>query len=110
MEKPTRLVYVAGPYSAPTAWGRKENVRKAAEIGLELMKKGYAVIVPHKNTEDYHESFTSEELIDFDLVMLARCDFAVFVEGWEHSPGSQIERDYCNANGIPAFDYNDTVF
>lgn len=41
------LVYVAGPYAAPTPEGIEQNVRRAVAVGAYATRLGYAPIVPH---------------------------------------------------------------
>ncbi len=46
--------YLAGPYSAPTAEGRAENVRKIGRICRFLTRQGYAVVTIHAAIEAGH--------------------------------------------------------
>ena len=42
-----RVAYIAGPYRADSRRGIWQNIRRAAEAGVVVARKGYAVIVPH---------------------------------------------------------------
>lgn len=45
------LVYVIGAYSGNV----KENIQKAEEASIALIRAGYHVITPHKNTAGYEK-------------------------------------------------------
>ena len=44
------LIYVAGPYRAPTAWQREQNIHRAREVGVMLARAGAYPVIPHANT------------------------------------------------------------
>lgn len=105
---PTRpLVYVAGPYRAPTEYGVRENIRRASEWSLYLWHRGFAVICPHKNTEGWGGAFGLEDQVwlDGDLVMLVRCDYVFMLPGWENSEGAKTEHAWATKLGIPIFHF-----
>ena len=41
------IIYVSGPYSAETEEGRLKNTQTAIDIGIELIRKGHTVLIPH---------------------------------------------------------------
>ena len=86
-----KLVYIAGPYRAPTAWGIALNVRSAERVGLEVARAGAMPLIPHANTAHFHGECTDELWIDGTLELLRRCDAAVFLPGWPGSNGSRSE-------------------
>lgn len=97
------LLYVAGPYSAPTEDGIQANIDKASDIAAELWIMGHAVICPHKNTGNFHNvvpQLTHEQWLKGDKQMIAVCDGIVFVPGWENSPGSREELEYARSIGM----------
>jgi nucleoside 2-deoxyribosyltransferase len=98
----TPLVYVAGPYSAPTSDGVLDNIRTAVNAGNALMDAGLDVLVPHLSDvlhaakpRDYERWMT----LDFNL--LSRCDAVYRLDGV--SPGADREVDYARRLGIPVF-------
>lgn len=101
-----KLVYVAGRITAPTRWKEYQNVRHAETVMIRLMRKGYSVICPHKNTEnlagslrrDREEDF--EQWIEADLEMLKRCDTIYMLKGWKQSRGAKIEHKFAKDNNI----------
>jgi len=89
------LVYVAGPYSADTSWGIKKNILEAEKYSLLLLRKGYYVITPHKNTAGYeaYPEWDQEFWYGLSLEILKRCDAIAMIPGWEGSRGSTIEHE-----------------
>ena len=45
-----KVVYLAGPYRAPTEYGVQQNIEAASRVALEGWKLGAVCICPHKNT------------------------------------------------------------
>src|SRR3990167_4257601 len=79
------LIYVAGPYSAPTKEGIEANIRKAEAVAQSLWKRGVAVICPHLNTAHFEiEGVTWEDYLDGDEEMILCCDGVLMLEGWEN--------------------------
>lgn len=84
----SKVVYVAGPYTAETDFERKKNIQRADEVNADLWKKGYFAICPHKITAFYGGLVQEEVFIDGGLEILRRCDAVVLVKGWEKSNGT----------------------
>ena len=84
-----KLIYIAGPYSAPTESGVFDNIMRARERGLALIKAGYAVIIPHLNSA--FMPVTRDEIMPGDLEILSRCDAIYLLRGWRTSKGAQQE-------------------
>lgn len=88
------LVFVAGPYSAPTEEEVKRNIQKAIDIGRILFEKGYYPIVPHVllreyyNPEDKHGIFGYESLMQYTQSIISKCDILLIID---HSPGADRE-------------------
>jgi hypothetical protein len=89
----SRILYVAGPYRAPTPEGVQANIDKARAAAQSLWSKGWAVICPHMNSAH----FEGEPSIYMagDLAIIERLDpekDAIYMlEGWEDSVGSCAE-------------------
>jgi hypothetical protein len=101
-----KVVYVAGPFSAPTAWGIAENVRAAERYGLAVARLGAMPLIPHANTAHFHGEGDDHVWIEGTLELLRRCDAAVFIPGWVTSRGSQSEWDVCRLRRVPKLDLN----
>lgn len=95
-------VYIAGPYSADTAEEREQNVERAIDVGLQLIRKGHAPFIPHLthyvDLRAIHlgESLTWHDYIAWDLSWLEVCDALLFLGS---SPGAELERDRAKALG-----------
>jgi hypothetical protein len=99
-----KVIYIAGPYRAPTAWGIAENVRAAERVGLEVARAGAMPLIPHANTAHFHGECTDELWIEGTLELLRRCDAAVFLPNWHHSTGSRCEWAECMRRDMPRLD------
>jgi hypothetical protein len=102
--KGMKLAYVAGPYRASTESGVVQNIRNAEAVAVELWKKGYAVICPHKNTALFGGLAPDEVWLKGDLVMMERCDLVVLVPGWHTSSGTRAEVARAKELGIPMYE------
>jgi hypothetical protein len=105
------LVFVTGPYSAPTRAGIKANIQKAVEIGRKLFQKGYYPVVPHLLVKEYYEPergsaiFGYEPLMNYTMAIAQKCDILLF---YGSSPGADRERRFAERLGIPVyFDVDD---
>jgi len=117
------LIYVAGAYSGDTV----ANTRRAEVVSIELIKRGFAVITPHKNTFGY-EKYEGERTIDggkisyrtwimMDLELVYRSDAVCVVPNSEKSKGTQKEIRFAMRSDIPVYydvptlcaDFNDGV-
>lgn len=104
-----KLVYVAGPYRAPTLEGIEANIRYAARYGAKVAAAGFAPLVPHTIgfacDEQAHMADTSRRSDDFWLMataeMLLRCDAILVIPGWEQSSDTQAEIVLAGQQGIP---------
>ena len=80
-----KVVYIAGPFTASTAWQIEQNVRRAEEVALKVAKLGAMPLCPHTNTRFFHGQCTEEFWYEGTLELLRRCD-AVYVV--EHGDGT----------------------
>lgn len=96
-----RLIYTAGPMSAPTAWEVEKNIRAAEEVALQILKMGAAVFCPATQGRFYQGELPWEEWIKRDLEVLDRCDAIFMLLNWKDSKGATAEYDYAKAHGIP---------
>lgn len=99
-----KVIYIAGPFRAPTAWAIAENVRAAERMGLEVARRGAMPLIPHANIAHFHGEGNDQLWIDGKLELLRRCDAAVFIPGWITSRGSQCEWAECLRRRMPALD------
>lgn len=100
------MVYVAGPYSAPTPEGVEDNCRRAREIGVQLAAVDPCVfpVIPHQVGRDIEHIGNYEYWIDGTLELMRRCDAVFMVPGWELSKGADAELKEATRLDIPSFD------
>lgn len=99
------LVYVAGPFSAPTRAGVEANIARAVAVGLEVARIGLYPIIPHANTA--HPDFEKIQPYTFwigaTMAMLKPCRAMVLVPGWETSSGARSENAWMVERCRPVF-------
>ena len=100
------LMYVAGPYSAPTPEAIAANVAAAAAVGQECMRRGWAVICPHSMTHcwDIGTGLVADDFYASDLEILDRCDAIAMVGKWQASTGSALEWQRAHERGLQVFE------
>ena len=95
------LVYVAGPFRAPTAWGIEQNIRRAEALALGVWREGYTAICPHTNTRHFQGELPDDIWLEGDLNILERCDAVILAHGWQSSTGTLREIERAQLLGIP---------
>lgn len=100
-----RVIYVAGPYTAPTHIGVERNVLAAKAAAIELLKRGWAVLCPHTMTHtcEIGTGLEPEAFYESDLALLRRCDAIFFLRGWEDSQGTVREAYEAAELGLAAY-------
>jgi len=97
------VVYIAGPFSAPTNWEIKKNVRDAEKLSLEVAKLGLSFICPHKNSEEFFGLITPEYWYDMTMELLRRSDMVLLFGSWSGSKGAVAEYTEAKKLGKPIF-------
>ncbi len=100
------LVYVAGPYIAPTHEGIVQHIKNARHVAVKLWEAGFTAITPHLNTAHFEidaQKLTNDDYIRGDLEIVARCDAVVVLPNYEKSKGTGIEIAFAQENGIPVY-------
>lgn len=98
-----RVVYIAGPFRAPTAWGIEQNVRAAEATAFRVASMGFAPLCPHANTRFFHGTLTDAFWLEATMELLRRCDAVMLSEGWDNSSGTKAEIREAERLGIPVF-------
>lgn len=101
--EPVKVVYIAGPFRAETAWGIECNIRRAEELGWWVAFLGAMPLIPHANTRFFHGSMPDEFWLKGTLELMRRCDAVALVDGWEASSGARVEVEEARRLGIPVF-------
>ena len=100
------VVYIAGPYRAPTREGVLANIEQARQAFGELLRRGYAAICPHTMTalgEEHWPDLSPEVYLVADLELLDRCDLLLVLPGWETSEGTKGEIARARELNIPIY-------
>ena len=100
----TKLIYIAGPFRAPTPWDIEQNIRRAEALALEAWKLGgVGVICPHANTRFFQHSAPDAYWLDGDLEMVRRCDALLTTDDFVRSSGAKCEVAEALIRNIPVF-------
>lgn len=100
-------IYVAGPYSAETEAGNRENTIRAIDAGIELLGKGHFPFIPHlthyvdRRASELGVDLAWEDYIEWDVTFLECCDAFLHLDS---SPGADLERDHARDIGLPVFE------
>lgn len=100
------LIYVAHPYSAPSAKTRLKNVEKTMDAAIQLYYHGFAFICPNlmhyldERANKIGKPLNWSDFMAIDLCQLARCDALLYLGS---SPGTNMEREFAIRRNIPVF-------
>ena len=101
------LLYIVGPYSGKNHEEISENIKRAEDVSISLIRNGFHVITPHKNTAHYEvyedDDLTRDSWIAMNLDILSRCDGIYVMKGYTKSTGSLKEIDYAKSCNKPLF-------
>lgn len=98
-----KLIYIAGPFRAPTDWDRENNIRRAEALALEVWRAGFAALCPHCNTRFFDGAAPDYIWLEGDLEMLRRCDALLTTPDWQLSKGATAEVHFATKKNIPVF-------
>jgi len=101
LEKPDRLLYLAGPMSGIADFNHPAFHAAAAK----LRAQGYQVVNPAELNPD--TSKTWDQCMRRDLQALADCYAIAFLPGWEASKGARLEYDVAQALGMTIMLYSE---
>lgn len=97
-----KVCYVIGPIRgrSKSRIRRWINVWRGRNVAIKLWKAGFAVVCPHLNSLTVRRHVNEDKIVDRDLEILSRCDFAVIMDRWSCSEGSRRELAYCAGEPI----------
>lgn len=93
-------IYISGPIT-----GIDEN-RCDVTFGFtaaDLEIRGHEPISPWHVAKMLPDSFSYEDYMDIDMVLLKKCDAILMLDGWEESRGATREFGYASRNDLPIF-------
>lgn len=92
-------VYVAGPY---TQGDVAQNVRRAIEVGNNLLEAGHTPFIPHL-THFWHLLYPQDSMtwITWCLAWLEQCEALIRLPGASHGADTEVSR--ARQLGIPVF-------
>lgn len=104
-----KLIYCAGPYSAPTRAGIVKHISAATEVAVEVARIGGMPVCPHSMTADHRFDAVQGYgfWIEGTLLLLRVCEAVMLVPGWEHSKGARGEVLEAQELGMPVFQPGD---
>lgn len=100
-----RLVYIAGQYSAPTYRETQHNVQAARDLGLEYLKAGYAIYIPHTMIAHCEDEVSYGAYMAQCFEVIRRCDVIALLPGWEDSPGAVREKEKAEEYGLDVHEH-----
>ena len=102
------LVYLASPYSAPTANKRTRRFKQVCKKAAELMSNGYKVFCPIAHSHPIEiigmpKMQTGDWWLQRDFAILEHCSKMVVykMQGWDKSYGVKKEIEFAQAHDIP---------
>ncbi|CDS92735.1 conserved hypothetical protein [Sphingobacterium sp. PM2-P1-29] len=94
-----RIIYIAGPIT-----GMKNLNREAFEIASrELKSLGFIVRNPHEFCLDIPNSAEWAIYMRKCISVLSECSDIIFLNGWKHSVGANLEHHNAEALGLNIF-------
>lgn len=103
------LVYIAGPYRAPSHWQIEQNIQRARNQGAIIACLGAYPVIPHANTSHFGgllpETINEDEFfLSGTLALMLRCDAVFAIPGWGASLGASEEVKRAGVAHIPVFE------
>lgn len=85
------LIYIAGPFRAPTPYEVRLNVERARDLGLCVARLGGYPVIPHTMTCDFDKQLTDRFWLEGTLTLMQRCNAIVFTPNYLQSRGARAE-------------------
>jgi len=98
------LVYIAGPYRAPTPQQMAQHIYLAEQAARKIWGMGATAFTPHLNSGQLYGTLPDEIFRRGYRSALRRCDAVFLLAGWSDSEGSRDEKDDAEYLSIPIFD------
>lgn len=99
-----KMVYIAGPFTADTAWDIEQNIRVAESMAYDIVRIGAFPVCPHANGRFFHGLQTPDYWYEGTLELMRRCDGVMLVKNWQRSKGAVKEYEEAMKRHMPIFD------
>jgi len=96
-----RIVYIIGPYSAPTEEAVEVNIEIARVAAERFWQNGIVTVCPHLNTAHMDGIASYETFVEGLCLLLKRCDLGFVLPEWHTSAGSLREMEVATQAFIP---------
>lgn len=103
-DTPIKMIYIAGPFRAPTPFAIEMNIRRAEEMAYRVWQLGSCAICPHTLGRITHGNFEDPFLLDAMKLLLSRCDAVLLMPNWQDSKGTQAEVVLAQEMKLPIHD------
>ena len=99
------LVYIVGPYNAPSQEGIEQNIRQAEKVAIALAEAGIFFICPHLNTAHFGTKAQADESFYYRLGLkfVDVANVLLVLPGWEKSSGTLGEIERAKLRGKPIY-------
>ena len=103
MNTRTPVIYIAGPFRAPDAWGVEQNVHAAERWILPVAKAGAIPLCPHAMYRHFDGTLDDDYWLNATLGLLRLCDGIITIPGWRSSKGTLDEIELAKQLWIPRY-------
>ena len=94
------IVFISGPYRAPTVKGVNLNIEHARQVAIKLWQEGFTVICPHLNTAHFDGLCEDYVWLESDIEIMKRCNAVYFLNTCQESVGAKAEREIALQMGL----------
>jgi hypothetical protein len=98
-----KVVYIAAPFMASSAWAIEQNIRRVEEAGYAVAEMGASPLMPHANSRFFVGTFTPEFWYEATLALLSKSDALLLIGDWHQSRGACAEHRQAMIEKIPIF-------
>lgn len=112
IEKENKLYYLAHPYASDPLL----NTFTITRIAAILVSKGYNIYSPITHTHHIDvqlkymdKTITNEQWVDYDMIILSKCDAIIMAGDWRDSKGCMREVELMEISNKPLFYYNSAI-
>ena len=98
-----KLIFVSGPYRAPTKEQIEININNAREAAIKIWQGGDYALCPHLNSCNFDGLCDDSVWLEGDLEMLRRCDAIYMLQNHANSEGATRELELAQELGLEIY-------